>query len=211
MCAAAPAPARGFAVHSHPVADTERLKKDIVFDVTLRGHALTFHSTWGLFSPRRIDDGTRMLIEKVELRPDDTTLDLGCGYGAIGVALAKDCPAGAVHMVDKDFVAVEYAGRNAAANGLDNCQVYLSNAFSAVPEVGFDNVAANLPANVGAEMLGIILHDAWTRLRPGGRLYVVTVAGLRQYIKRNFTEVFGNYKKLKQGKTYTVAMAEKNT
>ena len=50
---------------------------------------------------------------------------------------------------------------------------------------------------------------AHKHLRSGGRLYVVTVAGLRQYVKRNFMEVFGNYKKVKQGKTYTVAMAVK--
>ncbi len=48
-------------------------------------------------------------------------------------------------------------------------------------------------------MLSLILHDAWARLNPGGRLYLVTINGLRQYMKRNLNEVFGNYKKLKQG------------
>lgn len=191
------------------MSDIDKLKQGIVFNVRLRGRELTFHSTWGLFSPRRIDDGTRMLIEKIELRPEDVTMDLGCGYGAIGVAVAKDCPRGKVHMVDKDFAAVEYARKNAALNGLDNCHIYPSNGFSHVPDIRFDNIAANLPANVGKEMLSIILHGARARLSAGGRLYVVTVAGLRQYIKRNFTEVFGNYKKLKQGKTYAVALAEK--
>ena len=189
------------------MTDIEKLKGDIVFSVRLRGHDLTFHSTWGLFSPRRIDDGTRMLIEKVALAPGDVTLDLGCGYGTIGVAIAKLCPAGRVHMVDKDYVALEYARKNAEINGLSNCQVYQSNAFSKVGDVFFDNIVANLPANVGKELLTIILHDAHARLRPGGRLYVVTVAGLRQFIRRNFREVFGNYDKLKQGKTYAVALA----
>ena len=187
---------------------SEQLKEDIVFDVRMREHDLTFHSTWGLFSPRKIDDGTWRLAELLELQPDHVTLDLGCGYGAIGVAVARDCPAGSVHMVDKDFVAVEYAKKNAAVNGAKNCQAYLSNAFSNVGDVLFDNVVSNIPANVGREMLYIILSDAKAHLKPGGRLYVVTVAGLRQYIKRNFIEVFGNFKKLKQGKTYAVAMAE---
>jgi len=189
------------------MSDIERIKQEIVFEAVLRGRPLTFHSTWGMFSPRRIDDGTRMLIEKIELSPTDVTLDVGCGYGPIGVAIARDCPDGAVQMVDKDFVAVDCAARSAAANGLGNCRAYLSNAFSHVEQVQFDNIAANLPANVGAEMLSIILHGARAHLRPGGRLYVVTIAGLRQYIKRNFVEVFGNYDKLKQGKTYTVALA----
>ncbi|KPK80262.1 MAG: methyltransferase [Phycisphaerae bacterium SM23_33] len=192
------------------LTDIESLNRDIVFNARLRGHDLTFHSTWGLFSPRRIDDGSRMLTEKVELQVDQVTLDLGCGYGAIGVAIAKDCPLGKVHMVDKDFVAVEYARENAALNRLGNCEIYLSNAFSKVPDIRFDNIVSNIPANVGAEMLAIILHGAKAHLAAGGRLYVVTVAGLRQYIKRNFMEVFGNYRKLKQGKTYTVALAVKH-
>ncbi len=190
--------------------DTESLKQDIVFDARLRGRAFVLHSTWGLFSPRRIDDGTAMLIEKMEINPADRVLDLGCGYGPIGLAAAASCPRGQVHMVDKDFVAVEYARGNAERNGLDNCSTYLSNAFSHVPEQErFHVVCSNIPAKVGKEMLAIILHDTWNRLVDGGRLYVVTIAGLRQFIKRNFREVFGNYKKVKQGKTYTVALAIK--
>ena len=102
------------------------------------------------------------------------------------------------------------ARATAARNGLDNCSTSLSNAFSPVPEQErFHVVCSNIPAKVGKEMLAIILHDTWNRLLDGGRLYVVTVAGLRQFIKRNFREVFGNYKKDKQGKTYTVALATK--
>ena len=191
-------------------ADIDKFKEDIVFEVTLRGRRMCFHSTWGMFSPRRIDDGTYMLIEKAQVAPDDISLDLGCGYGSIGLAIAGDCPAGRVHMVDRDFLAVEYAHKNAGLNALGNCDIYLSNAFSHVPaDIQFNNILANLPANVGKEMLSIILHDARARLAPGGKLYVVTIAGLRKFIRRNFEEVFGNYDKLKQGKTYAVALAVK--
>ena len=188
--------------------DIDRLKRDIVFEATMRGRRLVFHSTWGLFSPRRIDDGTWMLVEKAEVGDEDLTLELGCGYGAIGLAVAALAPAGKVHMVDKDFVALEYAAKNARLNGIGNVEIYPSNAFGAVPaDLRFDNVMANLPANVGKELLSIILHDAKAHLKRGGRLYVVTIAGLRQFIRRNFEEVFGNYTKVKQGKTYTVALA----
>ncbi len=191
------------------MGEIERYKQDIVFEARLRGHAFTFHSTSGLFSPRRIDNGTYKLIELVEVAPDDLTLDLGCGYGAMGLAVAKLSPAGNVHMVDKAFVALEYAKRNAHVNRIENCQIYLSNAFGEVPDIQFDNIVSNLPADVGKEMLSIILHDAKAHLKPGGKLYIVTIAGLRKFIRRNFEEVFGNYKKLKQGKTYTVALAIK--
>jgi len=58
-------------------------------------------------------------------------------------------------------------------------------------------------------MLSIMLHDVHNQLAPGGQFVVVTINGLRQYMKRNFIEVFGNYDKVKQGKDYTVSRAIK--
>lgn len=188
---------------------SQELKQDIVFDVTLRGHKLAFHSTWGLFSPRRIDNGSYLLVEHIDLKDGQRTLDLGCGYGAMGLAIAKACPNGVVHLADKDFVAVDFAKKNAELNGLGNCETHLSNAFSALGDLKFDNIVSNLPAKVGKELLYIILFDAWAHLKPGGQLVVVTISGLREFIKRNFKEVFGNYEKLKQGRDHTVARAVK--
>ena len=187
--------------------ELDRLRQDIVFEERLRGHLLTFHSTWGLFNPRGVDDGSRLLIDYVEVGACDRILDIGCGYGPIGLTLALLSPQGEVHLVDRDFVAVEYARKNAALNQIDNCRIYLSNAFSHVPDIRFDTIVSNLPARAGNEMLSIILHGARQHLEPGGRFYVVFISGLKPYVKRNFREIFGNYKKLKQSKTYTVALA----
>ena len=186
----------------------DRLRADIDFSAELGGRVLHLYSTWGLFSPREIDEGTRLLLDHVEVTPGDDCLDLGCGYGPIGLTLAALAPAGRTLMVDKDFIAVDYANRNAARNGLTNAHAQLSNGFDQVPkDLRFDLIASNIPAKVGKELLAILLHDAHARLRPGGRLYVVTINGLRQYMKRNLGEVFGNYDKLKQGPHYTVALA----
>jgi 16S rRNA G1207 methylase RsmC len=186
----------------------DRLRADIDFSAELGGRVLHLYSTWGLFSPREIDEGTRLLLDHVEVTPGDDCLDLGCGYGPIGLTLAALAPAGRTLMVDKDFIAVDYANRNAARNGLTNAHAQLSNGFAHVdPGLRFDLIASNIPAKVGKELLAILLHDAHARLRPGGRLYVVTINGLRQYMKRNLGEVFGNYDKLKQGPHYTVALA----
>ena len=183
------------------------LKQDIVFEENLRGHRFIFHSTWGLFNPRGIDEGSRLLIEHVEVGTCDLSLDIGCGYGPIGLTLARLSPDGEVHLIDKDFVAVEYARKNAALNQIDNCRIYLSNAFSHVPDLRFDTIVSNLPAKAGNEMLSLILHEARRHLKPGGRFYVVFISGLKRYIKRNFQAIFGNYRKIKQSKTYTVALA----
>lgn len=112
----------------------EKIPREITFRETLRGTALTFRSTWGLFSPEHIDDGTRLLLENVSVQPTDTILDVGCGYGAIGLTLVRLVPCGRVHLIDKDFVAVEYAKRNARENDIANVDVYLSNGFSRIPK-----------------------------------------------------------------------------
>ncbi len=189
----------------------DELRKDIAFDANLLGHNLNFKSTWGLFSPTEIDEGSKLLLEHLEIRIDDQVLDMGCGYGALGIPVAAVARQGKVQMVDKDFVAVEYAKKNASSNGIANCDAYLSNGFGAVPkEKKFSLIISNLPAKVGREFFWILLEDAKNHLTPGGRIYVVTISGLREFVKRNFTEIFGNYDKVKQGKNYTVGMAIKN-
>lgn len=184
------------------------LRKDITFSEQLGGHTLNYHSTWGIFSPREIDDGTRLFMKYIKVNADDNCFDLGCGYGPIGLTLAKLAPQGQTLMVDKDFMAVEYSNKNAQRNKIANAHAMLSNGFQHIdPALRFDLIASNVPAKVGKEMMSLMLHDARDRLKPEGRLYLVTINGLRQYMKRNLKEVFGNYKKLKQGAKYTVHLA----
>jgi 16S rRNA G1207 methylase RsmC len=186
------------------------LRQPIRFTAELRGQNLQFESTWGLFSPREIDAGTRLLLQHVEIAPDADCLDLGCGYGPIGLTLAALAPQGQTLLVDKDFVAVEFTQRNLAQNQLGNARAFLSNGFAQIPaEARFDLIASNVPAKVGKELLAILLHDAHRYLRPGGALYLVTISGLREFIKRNLNEIFGNYDKVKQGAHYTVARAQR--
>lgn len=188
----------------------DKLRKDIVFSASLRDQFLSFNSTWGLFSPREVDEGSELLLRYIEVKEADDCLDLGCGYGVIGLTLARLAREGRTTLVDKDFVAVEYARKNAAVNRIDNADVLLSNGFDQIRDRQFDVVASNIPAKVGNELMTLFFYDAFTQLMPGGRIYVVTVNGLRDYIKRVFREQFGNYSKLKQGKHYTVAMASKS-
>lgn len=188
-------------------SELDKLRQDIIVHSSMRNVPLTLHTTWGIFSPREVDEGTELLLKYIEVKETDDCLDLGCGYGPIGLTLAKLTPAGHTTLVDRDFIAVEYANKNIQLNNISNAEALLSNGFAAITDRQFDVVVSNIPAKVGNEMLSLFLHDAYQQLRPGGRLYVVTINGLRDYMKRNFKEVFGNYKKCKQGKNYTVAMA----
>jgi len=176
--------------------DISKLKKDIILDIELLGTKLNLHTRWGVFSPRSIDDGTLLLMKYISADEGDVCLDLGCGYGPIGLALARQCHKGQVHMVDKDFIAVELANENAKRNGIVNAKAYLSDAFTHVPsEIKFSQIISNIPAKVGREQLSIILYDAFDALESGGKITVVTINGLKDFIKSNFKSVFGNYKK----------------
>ena len=192
------------------MATIEQLKQDLHIQANLAGKDLKFATTWGIFSPREIDSGTELFLKYLDIKEDEVALDIGCGYGPIGLAIAANASKGQVHMVDKDFVAVDYSNKNAKLNNLANAQAYLSNGLSAVPkDIQFTTVVSNIPAKVGKEMLSIMLHDVHHQLAPGGQFVVVTINGLRQYMKRNFMEVFGNYDKVKQGKDYTISRCVK--
>ncbi len=191
--------------------EIERLRDDIVFDTNLSGFDMRFYSTWGVFSPRAIDEGTLLLLKHLDINETDNCIDLGCGYGPLGLVMAKLAPKGRSCLIDKDFVAIDYSRKNAETNKIDNVDVFLSNGFSNVPrDKLFDVVVSNLPAKAGKELFYLYFYDALIRMPPGAKFYVVTVNGLRGFVKRVFHEVFGNYKKIKQGKNYTISLAVKN-
>lgn len=186
----------------------ESFRSDLMIETNFRNHPLKFKTTWGLFSPKTIDDGSKLLLSNIDIQQDDDCLDMGCGYGILGIALATIANKGQTLLVDKDFVAVDYSTINYQLNQLENCQARLSNGFSAIgKDEKFSLIVSNLPAKVGNEMLSLYLHDAYSHLKPGGRFVVVNIGGIRHFIKRGFKEIFGNYNKLKQGKIYTVSQA----
>jgi len=188
-----------------PKTYDQQIRQDLTLNTIQHGHALTFKTTWGLFSPKAIDAGSQMLLDFLEIQSTDNCLDLGCGYGILGLSMAKRASEGKTVLVDKDFVAVDYSEKNRLLNHIDNAECFLSNGFDQIPQQQFDIIVSNIPAKVGKEMLYIYLFDALKYLKPGGSFYIVTITGLRQLFKRGFNEVFGHYEKIKQGKVYTVA------
>jgi 16S rRNA G1207 methylase RsmC len=189
----------------------EQYRQDMLIRTELCGYPMQFATTWGLFSPKAIDEGSKLLLDHIKVAADDNCLDIGCGYGPLGLTLAKMAPRGQTLLIDKDFVAIEYTEKNIHLNKLKNCEAFLSNGFNQVGDKRFNLIVSNIPAKVGNELLSLFLYDAWQHLEPDGRFYVVTISGIRKYIERSFKEMFGNYKKIKQGKTYTVAMAIKQS
>ncbi|MCW8876406.1 MAG: methyltransferase [Kangiellaceae bacterium] len=192
-----------------PIAEAAKIRQPLSIQTNLQGENLVFETSFGVFSPREIDEGTRLLLKYLQVEQGFDCLDLGCGYGPIGIWMARKSQTGKVIMVDKDFVAIEHAQTNIMKNKVENAVAQLSNGLSTLNEEKFDLIVSNIPAKVGNEMLYLFLYDAYHHLKPGGKFVVVTVNGLRHFCKRTFNEVFGNYKKDKQGKAYTVSSATK--
>ena len=194
------------------LAKSKQWRHDIQFSQEVLGKPFNFTSTWGIFSPEKLDDGSLMLLDYIDFLTQDNSIDLGCGYGVLGMTAARECPKGHHLLIDKDFVAIEYAKLNCKNNGLGNAEVMLSNGFYHVDKSRqFSLVMSNLPAKASKEQHYLYLLDAYNAMTSGGRFYVVTIYGLRVFMKRSFTEVFGTTDKLKQGKTYTVTMAIKES
>ncbi len=192
-----------------PIAAAEKIRQPLKISTVLNDESLTFETSYGVFSPKEVDEGTRLLTKYLKIEADFDCLDLGCGYGPIGIWMAKKAFNGKTLLLDKDFVAIEHAKNNIQTNQLNNAEAILSNGFSSLTDQTFDVIVSNIPAKVGNEMLYLFLYDALHHLKPGGKFIVVTVNGLRHFCKRTFNEVFANYTKEKQGKTYTVSSAIK--
>ncbi len=168
----------------------------------------------GLFSARALDEGTALLLRELEsLEPTPRVLDLGCGYGAIGLTLACRWPTSHVDMVDTDIRAVDATTENIARNQLENADVTLSDGIREIQDNAstYDLVVSNLPAQAGNDAIDQLLLDAYDALKDGGSLAVVAVNGLRRYLQRRLAHIYGSGQvaKIHQGPRHTVLEATK--
>ena len=111
-----------------------------------------------------MDEGTRLLVEALEVHATDIALDIGCGTGYIGMHIAHKASKGHVTMVDASLVAVDAARHMVEQSGMTNVQVLASNGTQAVKEQRFDLIATNPPFHLG----GIQDHRDWRTLYPRG-------------------------------------------
>ncbi len=136
-----------------------------------RGTALRFRTDAGVFSRGELDPGTRLLLDALpEMRGE--VLDLGCGWGAIGVSLARAMPETRVTMADVNLRALELAAGNARDNGV-RCETVESDGFAALEGRLFDAVVTNPPIRAGKQVIYRMFADAREHLKPGGALYLV--------------------------------------
>ncbi|PWK05666.1 class I SAM-dependent methyltransferase [Tumebacillus permanentifrigoris] len=141
--------------------------------VALRGQEFVFWTDAGVFSKAGIDFGSELLIESMEIPSDATVLDVGCGYGPIGLAAAKLAAAGQVTMLDVNERAVELARKNATSNGIANVEILVSDRYEHVQGRRFDVILTNPPIRAGKLVVHSIFDGAVEHLTERGELWVV--------------------------------------
>lgn len=171
----------------------------------LRGIVYTFLTDRGVFAHAGIDPGTRLLIESMRVDPSDQVLDLGCGYGPIGLVAARLAGQGHVVLVDVNERAVDLAAQNARRLGLRNVEVLQGDGTQPVADRSFDVVVTNPPIRAGKATLRRLIREIRNVLRPGGRFYLVarTAQGARTLAK-DVEAVFGTAREVAQAAGYRV-------
>lgn len=146
----------------------------IYWTTKLRNFQFKFKTDQGVFSKKEVDFGSRFLIETFEPPTvEGALLDVGCGYGPIGLVLAKLLNERLVHMVDVNERAIELAKENAKANEVTNVKIYESDRFDSVNESTFAAIVTNPPIRAGKKIVHDIFEGSYRALVPGGELWVV--------------------------------------
>ncbi len=139
----------------------------------LLGHALSFYTDAGVFSKKSVDFGTKVLVESfVPTSSSGSILDMGCGYGPVGISLGKHFPSVSMTMVDINERAIQLALKNARLNDVSNAKIHPSDLFRNV-EGRFDDIVTNPPVRAGKQVVHQIFEDASRYLNNGGHLWVV--------------------------------------
>ena len=153
-------------------ADPSAPAKLTEVEIEVGGQVLKLSASSGTFSSERLDPGTRVLLGLWELFPTDgIVLDLGCGWGPIGLSIAKLQPATEVIGVDVNQRSVDLANANAKRNGLANFSACLDKDLDANLEI--DHIWSNPPIRIGKENLHDLLRNYLSRLKPTGDAYLV--------------------------------------
>ena len=161
-------------------------------DFNYRGQALHFMTDAGVFSKGELDQGTRLLIDALpELHGE--VLDLGSGWGAIGVSLAKANPDCRVTMADVNLRALGLCEENARRNGVQVTCIE-SDGMAAVMGRRFAAVVTNPPIRAGKQVIYRMFADAAQSLEDGGALYLVIrkqqgAESCMKYLKTLFASV----------------------
>lgn len=184
------------------------------FRIEINQESFIVHTRPGVFSWKRLDPGTRLLLETVQIRQTDHILDIGCGYGIIGIYAASQATKGSATLVDVNVLAFDCARKNIAANDVDQrTNVILGDVLPPSPEKTFSLILTNPPFHTGHDVARdtarAFIHKAFRALKPKGRLVIVA----NRFLPYDDTmkQVFGSVNILRQTSRYRVLESQKRS
>lgn len=186
----------------NPEAESNPVK----WDFTLLNHNLIFNSDNGVFSKTTVDYGSRVLIDNInyDLIPEGAILDLGTGYGPIGLAIAKAYPQRELVMVDVNMRALGLAKQNAVDNQIKNVRIFQSNVYENIDQQ-FAAIITNPPVRAGKNVVDEMIAKAKDHLVANGTLTVVLQKKQgAPSAKKLMQATFGNCEIIKRDKGYYI-------
>ncbi len=169
----------------------------------LRGKEFGFTTASGTFSLSKVDLGSELLADRCIIQDDWGVLDLGCGYGPIGIAVAATTKA-KVTMTDVNERAVKLTAMNAKSNGVI-VEIVSGDLYKPVKDRKFDTILVNPPYAAGRKLCFQIIEEAKDHLKKGGLLQLVArhqKGG--KTLETHMKEIFGNVKDIAKGAGYRV-------
>jgi 16S rRNA (guanine1207-N2)-methyltransferase len=179
---------------------------DPMITVCIKGVDLQFQTLPGVFSPSGIDAGTLAMLSAVEFQPGEKVLDLGCGYGVVGILAARLIGSDRVVLTDIDPEAVALARVNADLNGVLDIQIVQGDGFTEISDNDFTLILSNPPYHSDFSVAKAFIEKAWSHLLTGGRLVMVTKR--LDWYRNKIIAVFGGVKVVSID-GYFVFLAEK--
>lgn len=178
----------------------------------LRGKRFQFLTSKSVFSKNRVDLGTRILVENMILPEKGYVLDIGCGYGVIGIVAAALNPNIHVVMVDVNKRAVNLAKHNIKINGVNNAEARHGSLYDPVRGMTFECILSNPPISAGLATVRAIVTEAPKYLSNGGVLQIVVRSKIgKERFTQMLKEAFGNFTVLARESGYRVLIAEKKS
>ena len=179
-------------------------------EYTYRGNIIKYFVDNGVFSKDRVDFGTNVLLRNLPIFKDNSkVLDVGCGYGAIGLPIAKSNKTLFVEMIDVNLRAIELVKDNLKANKIFNVKVYESNLYENVNSM-FDYIISNPPIRAGKKVVFGVVDQGYEHLNDGGEIYVVIQKkqGAPSLLKE-MENVFGNAEIIAKESGYFIIKSKK--
>lgn len=176
---------------------------------TLCGRGFEFLTASSVFSKRRIDLGTRLLIESMVLPKTGRVLDIGCGYGAVGIVAAALNPKLNVVMTDVNMRAVHLSRRNVELNKVAHAEVLHGYFYEPVKDLVFDCVLSNPPVSAGMETVNLIVTQATKIMAEKATFQMVIRSKIgAKGLPAIFNETFGNCLVLARGSGFRVLVGQ---